>query len=306
MAVLGTHRKFLGMSRLEWAEQISGMLFTLPAILGLLVFTAYPILASLYYSFTNYSITSRYRWIGLDNYRKLVEDDPVFWNSLYNTIYYVAGAIPLGITFAFFIAALLNMRIKGLAFYRTIFFLPTIVPAVASAVLWLWLFNPDYGLINGLLALIGISGPGWLVSPTWSKPALILMSLWGVGGTMVIFLAGLQDVPQELYEAAMIDGAGRWAKAWHVTIPFMSPYLLFSLVTGLIGGFQYFAQVYVMTAGGPADSTRMYGLYLFQNGFEYFKMGYASAMAWILFMIVVAVTVIVFRSGARHVYYGGA
>lgn len=289
----------------EIAAFRDGLLFTLPAIIGLIAFTAYPIVASLYYSFTDYPIVGEPIWIGLDNYVELFVYDSDFWQALYNTVYYVVFAVPVGIVVAFLLANLLNMRVGGLAIYRTIFYLPSITPPVAAAMLWLWLLHPQHGAVNNLLAIFGIVGPGWLFEPTWAKPSLVLMSAWGVGGLMVIFLAGLQDVPRELYEAAQIDGAGRLARFRHVTIPITSPHLFFALVTGLIGAFQYFAQVYVMTAGGPAGSTRMYALYLYENGFRFFKMGYASAMAWILLVLVVAVTAIVFRTTARRVYYGG-
>ncbi len=225
--------------------------------------------------------------------------------------------MPLGIVVAFTLAVLLNAKVKGLAVFRTIFYLPSIVPVVASSVLWLWLLNPDYGLINlmidgfgGLLQklrLPGVTGPGWLADPNWSKPALILMSTWGVGASVVIYLAGLQDVPQELYEAASIDGASGWRKTWHITIPFMSPYIFFTGVMGIIGSVQYFTQAWVMTGGtgAPANSTMFFAMYLFQNAFQMFKMGYACAMAWFLFIVILGATLLLFRSSARYVYYGG-
>jgi multiple sugar transport system permease protein len=205
------------------------------------------------------------------------------------------------------IALLMNQKLKGMSFYRTVFYLPSITPIVATSILWMWLLNPEMGLVNTLLAKVGVQGPGWLVSPNWSKPALILMGLWGAGGGMVIYLAGLQDVPQQLYEAASLDGAGRLAQFRHVTLPMLSPVILFNLIMGLIGAFQSFTQVYVVTkgTGGPQDSTLFYSLHLFNSAFLDFRMGYSCAMAWVLFVITLVCAFFVFRSSARWVYYGG-
>jgi len=293
------------LSRQERHDLRNGLLFAAPGILGILFFVAYPILASVYYSFTSYSILQPGRWVGLENYRELLTEDPIFYTSLLNTVYMALVTIPLSILIAMGLAMLLNLKIGGQSFYRTIFYLPTIVPFVASSLLWLWIFHPQYGLINPLLWYVGIQGPGWLGDPAWAKPALVIMLLWGVGNWMIIYLAGLQDVPQELYEAAEIDGARWWDKTWHLTLPFMSPYILYSLILQLIGIFQYFTQPQVMTQGGPVDSTRVYALYLYDNAFRFFRMGYASAMAWLLFIIVVILTVIIFKSSARRIYYAG-
>jgi multiple sugar transport system permease protein len=293
------------MSREQRSQLRNGLLFATPGILGLLLFVIYPILASIYYSFTSYSILQPGRWVGLENYRELLFEDPLFYKTLGNTVYMAVFTIPLSIVFAMTLAMLLNMKVRGQSFYRTIFYLPTIVPFVASSLLWLWIFNPQYGIINALLWFVGIQGPGWLGDPNWSKPALVVMNLWGVGGWMIIYLAGLQDVPQELYEAAEIDGATWWDKTIHLTLPFMSPYILYSLILMLIGTFQFFTQPQVMTQGGPVDSTRVYALYLYDNAFRYFRMGYASAMAWLLFLVVVVLTVLIFKTSARRVYYAG-
>lgn len=284
----------------------SGLFFCSPAILGLLAFTLYPVVSSLYYSFCNYPMLKPPVWVGLANYRTLFAD-PVFYTALYNTAYYAILATPLGMLVAFLLALLLNQKVKGMAIFRTMFFVPSIVPMVAGSVLWLWLLNPQYGLINAVLGVFGIQGPGWMSDPAWSKPALIVMSTWGVGGWMLIYLAGLQDVPQDLYEAAEIDGANVWQRVWNITVPFMSPHLFFTLVMGFIGAMQYFTQAYVMTngQGGPVDSTRFFSLYLFQNAFQYWKMGYACAMAWILFVVILAFTLLLFKTSARYVYYGG-
>lgn len=285
----------------------NGLLFASPWLLNLAVFIAYPIAASLYYSFCAYDTLRPPRWIGFDNYRNLFTDDPLFWKSLMNTLYMVAVGLPIGLVVSLGIALLMNQKLKGMAFYRTIYYLPSITPVVATSVLWLWLLNPEIGLVNTVLAKIGLAGPGWLQSPDWSKPALILMGLWGAGGGMVIYLAGLQDVPQQLYEAAELDGAGRLAQFRHVTLPMLSPVIFFNLIMGLIGSFQYFTQVYVMTQGrgGPQDSTLVYALHLFNSAFLDFRMGYACAMAWVLFLVTLICAAIVFRTSARWVYYGG-
>ena len=284
----------------------NGLLFVMPALIGLAIFTLYPVLSLIFFSFCRYTALKPPTWIGVGNYSALMRDK-LFFDSLYNTAYYTVFAVPIGIIVAFGLAVLLNAKVKGLAFFRTIFYLPSIVPVVASSVLWLWILNPDYGLINVMLGKLGVPGPGWLADPAWSKPALILMSTWGVGATTVIYLAGLQDVPKELYEAAEIDGAGGWHKTRHITIPFMSPYIFFTAVMGIIGGTQYFTQAWVMTGGtgAPANSTMFFAMYLFQNAFQMFKMGYACAMAWLLFIVILLATLLLFRSSARYVYYGG-
>ncbi len=297
-------------------ELRAGLLFISPFLIGFAVFTVYPVAASLYYSFCEYDIISPPQPVGLGNYTGLLADER-FLKGLYNTLVFTVFAVPLTMLTALVLAFLLNMKLRGQALYRTIFFLPSIVPIVASSVLWLWLLNPDYGLINtalrpilgavNALAGTGFRAPGWLVDPNYTKPALILMSTWGVGGSMILYLAALGDVPVQLYEAAEIDGAGAWRKAWHVTLPMISPVLFFTLVMGLIGSFQYFAQAWIITPNGqPGDSTLFYALYLFYNAFLYLRMGYASAQAWILFLVIVAATVLVFRTTRRFVHYGGA
>ncbi len=290
---------------------ILGLLFCLPVIVGLLIFMAYPVLASLFYSFTRYSVMKPPEWTGLANYRHLAHDE-LFWKSLANTGYFAALAVPLGIIVALGLALLLNMKVRGQALYRTFFFVPSIVPLVASSVLWIWLFNPQNGAINALLRpLLSSLGmgepPGWFADPAWSKPAIVLWSLWGVGGSMVIFLAALQDVPAELQEAAEVDGARAWHRIRHITIPFISPQILFVFIMGLIGAFQFFTPAYVMTrgTGGPVDSTLFYSLYLFNVAFSDFKMGYACALAWILFLLIVGCTILIFKTSARYVYYAG-
>jgi multiple sugar transport system permease protein len=292
-------------TRRELIRLAKALAFCSPWILGFLAFGILPIIASLYFSFTDYSVLQPPRWAGLSNYIKLLTDDRLFWVSLGNTLYYTIIANLVGGTLAITLAILLNMNVRGLAIYRTVYYIPVIVPTVASSVIWLWLFNPQYGILNYLLHLFGIRPIPWLTDPRWAKNALILMSLWSVGNAVVIFLAGLQDIPKELYEAAELDGASAWQKIKHVTIPMITSVIFFNLVIGLIGGFQVFTQAYVMTSGGPADSTRFYALYLYENAFQFFKMGYASGMAWILFLIILFSSLLVFKSSSLWVYYAG-
>ena len=297
---------FRRLTRGERQSLITGISFISPWIIGFLAFRVYPFFASLYYSFTFYPILDRPKWVGLDNYINLF-DDPRFLTSLYNTSYYALGAVPLATIVGILLAMLLNTKVGGQSFFRTVYFLPSITPVVASAIVWLWMFDPINGVINYLLDVVGIRGPGWMGSPEWSKPALILMSMWGVGGAVVIYLAALQDVPREMVEAAELDGASGWQKIWSITLPMISPVILFNIITGLIGAFQYFTEAFVMTGGtgSPADSTLMMSIYLYQSAFQYFKIGYASAQAWVLFLIVIAFTVVLFRVSGRLVYYGG-
>lgn len=285
-------------------RSLRGWLFISPWIVGFLVFTLYPFISSLYYSFTNYNILKKPAWVGWQNYATMIHN-PMFWTSLYNTLYYAVIFVPLSTAMAIGIAMLLNMRVKAVGIYRAVFYLPSVVPVVASSVLWLWLFNPSYGLINAALGGLGLRGPGWIFAVGWSKPGLILMGLWGLGVPIVIYLASLQGVPADLYEAADIEGSNWWTKTWRITLPMISPAILFNVILGIIGAFQYFTQAYVMTSGGPDNSTLFYALYIYQEGFQFLHMGYASALAWVLFLIVLVVTLIVFRTSARQVYYGG-
>ena len=285
---------------------ITGWLFASPWILGLLCFYAVPMLSSIYFSFTTYSILQPGEFVGLSNYRELF-NDPLFWKSIYNTIYFAVFFVPLSIFVGVSLAMMLNMKVKGMAVFRTIFFLPTLVPQVALSVLWMWLLHPNFGLVNGMLASIGIDGPPWLGGEAWSKPSLILMSLWGIGQAVVIYLAGLGDISEEYYEAAEIDGANWFHKTKTVTIPLLTPVIFYNLVMGTIGAFQQFTLPYTLTKGQgtPSNSMTFYVMYLYENGFRYFKMGYASAMAWILFVIVMALTALIFVTSKRWVHYQG-
>lgn len=292
------------MSRRALRRDLEGYLFALPWILGLIAFRLGPMLASILLSFSSWNVLQPPEWVGLRNYTDLVKD-PLFWTSLWNTLYYVGGRVPLVMITALIAASLLRRTFFATKVFRTIYYLPTITPAVSAALLWTWMFDPLYGIINALLGIVGIKGPGWLADTTWAMPTLILVNLWAIGSTMVIYLAGLQGVPVQLYEAAEIDGADRWAKIWHVTIPMVTPVIFFNLVMGVIFAFQVFVNAYVMTNGGPANATLVYVLYLYQQGFQFLHMGYASALAWVLFLIIFAFTVVIFRSSG-WVYYEGA
>jgi multiple sugar transport system permease protein len=291
--------------RLQSNRWTVGVAFCLPLILGLLCLTVFPVGASLFFSLTDYPIFDAPKWRGPGNYGELLRD-PRVWLSLWNTAYFAIFAVPLGMFAGLVLALLLNLRIRGMAFYRTMFFLPSIMPLIATCVLWNKVLSPQQGLVNSALRGLGLPEgmvPGWLTDVFWAKPALVLMSVWGCGGGMVLYLAALQDVPQELYESAEIDGAGPLRRLWHITLPMISPMLLFTLIMGLIGTMQYFAQAYVMTSGGPWDSTLFYALYLFNNAFTEFRLGYASAMAWVMFAIILTATLILMRVTNRYVYY---
>lgn len=287
-------------------ESAWAYLFISPWIAGFILLTIGPMLASLYFSFTKYDIVSSPRWAGFANYRRIL-DDPLFLQSLRVTIYYASLALPLGLLLGFFLAVLLNQDIPGVNVWRTIYFLPSVIAGVTVAVLWVRIFNPRIGILNPFLEIFGLKGPRWLQDPDWAVPALVIMGLWSVGGNMIIYLAGLQGVPTALYDAATVDGANLWQRFRHVTLPMMTPVIFYNLVLGLIGTFQYFTEVYVATGGtgNPARSTLFYNLYLYQNAFRYFHMGYASTLAWILFVIVLFLTMLVFRSSEAWVYYEG-
>lgn len=262
-------------------------------------------IASLYLGLTNYSVLMPTRFVGLYNYQQMLQDKYISI-SIWNTIYYAGLAVPLGTAAALVLALLLNNKsLRGRSFFRAAFYVPSIMPIVALSILWIWLLQPRFGLINTFLSFIGITGPNWLGDPAWAKAGLVLMTLTGVGGNMVIMLAALQGVPVHLYEAAELDGANEWNKFRHVTVPMISPAIFFVVIIGFINSFQVFTQAYVMTEGGPADSTMFYVLYLYRQAFNYFKMGYASAMAWFLFLVIVALTAVQFRLSSRWVYYGG-
>lgn len=299
---------FLNRLSLRQRESLWAYLFILPWIVGFAIFTLGPMAASLYYSFTKFNIIDPPVWRGIANYTNLFRD-PLFWQSLKVTIKFALMALPLNLVIGFLLAVLLNQNIPGVNIWRTLYFLPSVVAGVAVALLWVRIFNTRIGMLNPFLQnVLGIDNPpGWLQDPDWAVPALVIMSLWSVGGSMIIYLAGLQGVPTTLYEAAKIDGANTWQRFWNITIPMMTPVIFYNLVLGLIGAFNYFTEVYVATSGngGPVRSTLFYNLYLYQNAFRFFEMGYASAMAWVLFILVLIVTLLVFRSSPYWVYYEG-
>jgi multiple sugar transport system permease protein len=288
-------------------NDLRAYLFVSPWLVSLLVFTAYPTLASFYFALTRYNIIEPPEWIGLENFQRLLTEDPLFWTAVWNTTYYALISVPLSLAIALGLALLLSQELRGIGIYRTVFYLPSLVPTVASTLLWMVLLNPQSGLLNSGLELVGLPRLGWLASAQWSKPALILMSLWaGVGGAMLIFLAGVKDVPQSLLEAAMIDGASGRQRLWYVTLPLLTPTIFFNLIMGIIGSFQVFGQVIVATSGsavGPLNSLLMYMVLLYRNAFRSFEMGYASAMALILFVVLVLLTLLVVRSSEYWVHY---
>jgi multiple sugar transport system permease protein len=293
------------MTRGEWRDVRVGLIFISPWIVGFLTFTLYPVLASIYYSFCDYDVLSKPAWIGTLNYRDMFTD-AVFWKSLFNTLYFTVYSLPLGLILAFAVAVLLNNQVKMRPLFRTCFFLPSLVPLVAVAMLWLWIFNGSFGLLNYALGLFGIEGPNWLSDEQWTKPALVLTTLWGVGGSMVVYLAALQDVPRDLYESADIDGANAWHRIAHITFPMVSPVIYFNLVMGIIGSLQIFAGPYIMFGGsGPNRSALFYATYIYENAFSYNQMGYACAMAWVLFLIILALTWAATKATRKHIYYGG-
>ena len=292
---------------LKRQEAVAGFIYISPWLLGFLAFTAFPFLASFYLSFTDYTVVSQPRFAGFSNYVEALSGDDLFWGSLRRTFTYAIVGVPLGILGSLACALLLNQALKGTTLFRVLFFLPSLTPLVALALLWQWIFQPDFGVLNFLLAKVGIDGPGWLSSIEWALPSLIIMALWGTvgGGQMVIFLAGLQGVPQELYEAVEIDGGGPWYKFRHVTLPMISPTMFFNLILGIIGALRVFTVAYVSTEGGPAYATWFYILHLYTQAFKYFNMGYASALAWIFFIILIVFTYLQVRASRHWVFYAG-
>jgi len=295
------------MNRTQLRSLAVGLAFISPAIVGFLLFALWPIVQSLYYSLTDYDILQPPFFVGLANYQDLL-DDRVYGIALRNTLYMVLIRLPVHILFDFFMALLLNTKIRGLAIYRTIFYLPSITPVVASVIVWLWIFNGQYGVLHSILNFFGVPPIGWLTDPQWTKPSLIFMGLWFGGNTILTYLAGLRDVPTSLLESADLDGANALSKTWHITLPMISPVIFYTLVINVIGYFQYFTEAWIMTAtrdgaaGGPVNSMLFYAMYLYQSAFQQLKMGYASAQAWILFAIVLVATAILFRTSG-WVYY---
>jgi multiple sugar transport system permease protein len=296
--------------RLGFREALDGWTMALPAILGLLIFTLGPIVASFYLSLTNYNVVKPPQWVGLKNYLELFTNDPLFYLSLRQTAYYSFLSIPLSLIVAYVIALMMNQSVKGITVYRTLWYLPALVPSVANATLWTWVLNRDFGLLNYPLRVLGIGSPGWLIEPSLTVPSLVMIQLWGLGNSVLIFLAALQGVPQHLIEAAEIDGANWWQKFLNVTVPMTSTIIFFNLIMGIIGSLQVFNLVYVIFtpvggtgSAGPENAGLMYVLQLYRQAFQYFAMGYASAMAWVLLVIIVALTLITFKLSGRLLFY---
>ncbi|GIE95431.1 carbohydrate ABC transporter permease [Paractinoplanes rishiriensis] len=280
-------------------------LFVSPWIIGFLVFLLGPMISSLYFSLTDWDTFTPPKWVGLDNYKRLLTDDPIFWKALWNTFYYAAVSVPLGLVLGLWFANLLNKRIRGRKLFRTLIYLPTLVPLVATAMIFKIVLAPS-GPMNDLLGLFGIKGPAWLLEEFWVKPALVLLSVWGAGSATVLLLAAMKGIPRELYEAAEVDGAGPVRQFWSITFPQLTPIIFFNLVMGLIAAFQIFSQVYVITSptrGGPNNASTTMVLLLFDQAFSFYHMGYASAISWLLFLVILGFTIVAFRTARRWVFY---
>jgi multiple sugar transport system permease protein len=292
-------RAFTGLRR---EETISGYLFILPNLLGFLTFTVFPIFFTFYLSLSQWDLSKKPQFVGLSNFTSLGSDE-LFWKTLGNSFYYTFGAVPIGIFLAFVLALLLNQKIKGVIAFRTIYFLPQVTLVVASAIVWGWIYQPDFGLINYILSLVGIHGPKWIYSSVWAMPSVIIYCNWmGIAPSALILLAGLQGIPEEMYEAAEIDGASEWGRLRFITLPLITPSLFFVVVTSLIGAMQTFSQFYILTKGGPNFATTPLVMYIFNMGFSWFKFGNASAIAIVLFAILLIITLIQWRVASRWVY----
>jgi multiple sugar transport system permease protein len=284
-------------------EAIEGYLFILPWLIGLVVFTVGPIVATLFISCTEWQLFGAPKWVGLANYVRMF-NDPLFYQSLKVTLYYTLLSLPLGLAVGLALALLLFQNVKGQSIFRTIFYVPSVVPAVASATIWIWIYNPEFGIFNYILSKFGITGPEWLYSTEWIIPAIAIMGIWGAGSTMVIYLAGLQNIPRMYWEAATVDGASKWQQFWKITLPLLSPTTFFLFVTGLIGSLQTFTAGYIMGGGGgPLNASLFYCLYMYQQGWKWFNMGYASALSWVLSVIIFVLTLFVVKASRSRVQY---
>jgi len=287
-------------------DNLTGYTFLLPNITGFLIFTFLPVLASLVLAFCQWDIITKIKFVGVSNFVRLIQDK-LFWKYFYNTVYFMLG-IPIGMAVSLSLALLMNQKLRGIVFFRTIYFMPVVSSMVAVALLWRWIYNPDFGLLNSFLRMIGLRNPPqWLASTAWAKPAIMIMWIWkGAGYNMVLYLAALQGIPQQLYEAAEIDGANSWQSFWNITFPMLAPTNFFIVITGIIGGFQAFGELYVMTGGGPAGSTTTVVYYIYNNAFQWFKMGYASAISWFLFLIIFSITLLQWKYAGQKVEYSVA
>ncbi|MED1203698.1 carbohydrate ABC transporter permease [Heyndrickxia acidicola] len=302
-----SQNKKIAVKKKKNREFLIGLLFASPFIIGFLCFTAYPFIQSFYYSLTDYDVFNPPKWIGFSNYKQIFHD-PNFYKSMSNTFYMAFIGVPISLFASLMMALVLNMKVKGISIYRTVYYLPTVVPAVAGSLLWSWILNPQYGMLDLALKAVGLPDPAWLLDPHFTKPALIIMGLFGSGGGALIYLAALQGIPAEFYEAAEIDGANKWQIFRSIILPALSPVTLFQLIMGLIGAFQIFTQSFILTGGstgGPDQSMLFYAVNVYNEGFKNLHMGYASALAWVLFVIVVLITILILKSSMRWVYYGG-
>lgn len=290
---------------LRQRESVTGWIWVQAWLIGFLIFSALPILAALVLGFTEWNGGGLPRWVGLANYQELFTADPLFWQSLKVTGVFALIFLPLSLVFGFVMALIMNQRLRGMNVFRTIYYLPSVLSGVAVAVLWQFVFHREFGVLNWALSAVGVDPIPWLQSPTWVLPAIVIMQLWGLGASVIIYLGALQGIPTELYEVARIDGAGWWSTLWGVTIPMMSPVLFFQLVLGIIGTLQIFTQAYVMTGGGPDYGSYFYALNIYERAFEDLRLGYASALSWVLFVIIVVITLLTFRLTRAHVFYAG-
>ncbi|MBS4176021.1 sugar ABC transporter permease [Bacillus sp. FJAT-49731] len=288
--------------KINWGDLVP-YLFIAPWIIGFLAFTLGPLLFSLVISFFDWPIVGEITFIGIQNYKTMFTDDPLFWKSLGVTIKFAALFVPFNLIIALFLAILLKQQVKGYSFFRTFFYLPSVISGVALAMIWAWVYNGEYGILNYMLSLVGIDGPDWLNNPKSALVAMVIASLWGQGTLMLIFLAGLKNIPQTFYEAASIDGAGKIYQFFKITLPLLTPTILFNLITTIIAAFQQLTLALVLTGGGPIKSTYFYAMYVYENAFKYFKMGYSSANAWFMFLIILGLTMLVFKSSSAWVYY---
>jgi len=295
--------KWQAMTPRERREAIDGYISITPWIIGFLIFTLGPLLASIYFSFTEWTLTRPPEWVGIDNYVRMFTRDPLFLQALKVTGNFVLLSVPLKLVFGLALALLLNLKLRGMNFYRTVFYIPAVISGVAVSLMWIWLLQPDTGIINTLLEMIGIQGPKWFWDPAWALPSVALMSVWSVGGSAIIYLAGLQNIPPHLYEAAQIDGAGQWARFWSITLPLLTPTLFFQLIVEMIESFKVFTQAFVITKGGPLKATYFYLYYFYEEAFQNFNMGYASALALILVIIIMTATIILNYTSKHWVYY---
>jgi len=294
-------------TRVWYKYRLDGFIFILPWMIGMIIFQLGPMISSFLLTFTRYDVITPAKFIGIENFKKIFANDPLFYKSLWNTVYFVIGSVPISIAVGLLVAVLLNQKIRGVTIYRALYYLPSVTSGVAVAILWMFIYDKGYGIFNSLLASVGIHGPGWLTDPIWVMPSLIIMAIWGLTGQrFVIFLAGLQGVPDELYEAAEIDGATPWHKFISITLPMLTPTIFFTLITGIISAFQsLFTTAYIITngSGGPLNSAYVYVFHIYRNAFEYYHMGYACALAWVLFIIVFVLTILQIRFSG-WVHYG--